>query len=1272
MKLHKISWNNLNSLYGPGELDLDRELGGASLFLVTGPTGAGKSTLMDAVSLALFGTTPRLDLASSDTRVDAREVMSRGTGTASAELEFSKLEGGRRLRFRARWAVHRSRNKADRALQRPRRSLERLEADGTWAILVSDHRAKHYDEAFREVLEGFTVEDFQRSMLLAQGQFDAFLKAKPEARAEILERLTDTAIYRQLGERAARMNRAHTQHVAELATQLRTLAGQGLAPEELATTRLAWSALEAKLAEIHAQVLFLEPRIRWLEEHTAHCGELEQARVGVAGVNTQRKQHGAALRSLAEHERCADALSALDKHDAARLRAETTCASLALARQALPSLLAAEREAERIFDDAERTHTRARAGLERLRTPVDSACLREAELAGATHELQVATTTRATAATVEARSRTAEQQAGDRELVAAAAAAEAKSAVHAHLADAALVPELGALGQATGTVVQQSADLALRGEQLVERARRLTDLQQALNNHTAALARHLEGPLAEAERGLVAAGATLAAIARGEAPAARLLRLKQSARDALGQARRAIKATQPLSQAASDAARVVVRQNTEADAGAALSTLRNAAERAAAAQRTAREQLTLAKTALEGFEQMAGLLAYRELLVDGEACPLCGGNDHAPTALAAEEQIAARLADARSEVTRREQLATTAQGAATEAASTLRLGENTLGAAVRERKTTEARAAASSAQAETLRVEAGLPEGATALLAQQVASHQTNEHSRLEAERQQLEATQRDRDRCLATAQKERTHREGLDLLRDHGAHTLRSETELHDRASTSIAQERAALLTAVEALRHRFEGLGVDVSGEPEAWLSRARSRAHAHEARVERATAADHALTTARTALAVAATATAGAAQAAQHAAVLHTQRTEAHREAVAHHAAARATLEAVWHEIVATDPPHTARPRAQAAPRVLEADQQARVDRTESAVDTARVVRSAGAAAVVQGREVVSERTAQLETASAEADHAAAELDARLSATELPNVSSLRAKRLDAAELGTLVRLRERLVRAMDQAVATVAAAEQRLARHVEATPASLSAAADLGFLTELAYWLEANREEVQERADAVRFRLLQHEQTQAACEAGRQALAAAQEQAAIWIQLHSLIGRGDGQAFKQFAQALNLGHLLAKANAHLARLTDRYALAPHIDADTGLPTLDFVIVDRWQLGGSRSPRTLSGGESFQVSLALALGLSDLRTVSMPIETLMLDEGFGTLDPTTLDAALAALQQLQASGRQVGVISHVHGLQDRIDARVVVEPIGGGRSTVRVMSA
>jgi len=108
----------------------------------------------------------------------------------------------------------------------------------------------------------------------------------------------------------------------------------------------------------------------------------------------------------------------------------------------------------------------------------------------------------------------------------------------------------------------------------------------------------------------------------------------------------------------------------------------------------------------------------------------------------------------------------------------------------------------------------------------------------------------------------------------------------------------------------------------------------------------------------------------------------------------------------------------------------------------------------------------------------------------------------------------------------------------------------------------------------------------------------------------------------------------------------------------------------VLDRHMGDELRSTASLSGGEAFLASLALALGLSSLSARDISVETLFIDEGFGTLDPATLETALSVLDQLQAQGRQVGLISHVPGLSERVGAAVRVEPRGNGRSVVRVV--
>jgi exonuclease SbcC len=164
-----------------------------------------------------------------------------------------------------------------------------------------------------------------------------------------------------------------------------------------------------------------------------------------------------------------------------------------------------------------------------------------------------------------------------------------------------------------------------------------------------------------------------------------------------------------------------------------------------------------------------------------------------------------------------------------------------------------------------------------------------------------------------------------------------------------------------------------------------------------------------------------------------------------------------------------------------------------------------------------------------------------------------------------------------------------------------------------------------------------------------------------------RLNVLIGSADGKRFRTFAQSLTLEALLLAANEHLSTLAPRYRLRR---AEVAREPLELLVVDRDLADELRPVASLSGGETFLVSLALALGLSSLASDRLRIDSLFIDEGFGTLDPETLEIALSTLDALQSEGRQVGIISHVQGIGERIGARVLVERVGGGASRVRVV--
>jgi len=162
------------------------------------------------------------------------------------------------------------------------------------------------------------------------------------------------------------------------------------------------------------------------------------------------------------------------------------------------------------------------------------------------------------------------------------------------------------------------------------------------------------------------------------------------------------------------------------------------------------------------------------------------------------------------------------------------------------------------------------------------------------------------------------------------------------------------------------------------------------------------------------------------------------------------------------------------------------------------------------------------------------------------------------------------------------------------------------------------------------------------------------------------LNAMIGDATGNKYAAIAQNLNLSHLLNLANQRLQSLNDRYNFVPtSIDQD-------LTVEDNYQLGAQRSVKTLSGGETFIISLGLALGLADMASKNVKLNSLFIDEGFGTLDKDTLETALETLYKLQAeSDRTIGVISHVESMKERISTQIRVHKDANGFSSIEVVA-
>lgn len=218
------------------------------------------------------------------------------------------------------------------------------------------------------------------------------------------------------------------------------------------------------------------------------------------------------------------------------------------------------------------------------------------------------------------------------------------------------------------------------------------------------------------------------------------------------------------------------------------------------------------------------------------------------------------------------------------------------------------------------------------------------------------------------------------------------------------------------------------------------------------------------------------------------------------------------------------------------------------------------------------------------------------------------------------------------------------------------------------TDLEEKLEEKERQYQEllvQIGAIQLELQQNEKTATAVQELTYQIDNQQKEQNRWAKLKDVIGSADGKAFRVFAQGLTLRRLCQLANHYLQSLNGRYWIQKREGKD-----LDLEIVDTFQADNRRSMNTLSGGESFLVSLALALGLSDLAGQNAHIQSLFIDEGFGTLDDNSLDMAVATLENLQASGKTIGIISHVKELKERITTQIQVRKKDNGFSEISIV--
>ena len=1247
MRILAIRGKNLASLAGAFEIDFQAEpLVNAGLFAITGATGAGKSTLLDALCLALYERTPRLLRASSKGEVmpdvgdnevspsDPRTILRRGAAEGHAEVDFVGSDG---LSYRARWSVRRSRNKSDGRLQASEVGLLRL----VDSQVLSDSRKT---ETLRliEARIGLNFDQFTRAVLLAQNEFAAFLRASDDERAELQQTLTGTETFTRISQDAYARMKVEKEQLDRLQTQL---LDQAPLTQQLRGEKNAQLLAQAeKVGLLEARKALEEAQLRWFKQ-------LDE--LSAAESDASRKLDTAKAEQLAAAPRHSQ-LSTQQRVQSARplcVELDRLGTELADIKQTLAIGMAA-REASAITlrtcaDDqqaAAQALGLADAAKQQAQPLIDRARELDAKVSALQPGWQGAITARDSAQAQLNLNDGRKAEAGKRLASSRVSLTDASTWLSTHDALCMLAPSWPRWETLFGNA----------RDHLTAHDRAASDAK-ALNIEATTIAE----TMAQQQAAVAAATATLSAAQQNLASHTldcAALDPEKLAQDKQRAAARGehLQAAALLWQQIGDGLQQRSKQAQQLQVQHQLVQQCDLALQAGAARQPLLERdLSAAQRSLERATLAAGKDAksLRAGLQTGNPCPVCGAVDH-PYA-AASPQSDAILGALKAQVSEQQQAlnALLQDLAAATARSQSAAGQV-------EALTGEL---ASLAQADASRRHAWAALALQAEWSAVAEADQTrwlaDQQARVKADMARLTIDERSyRDKlkqkelaqgAMAPAQSAvDAARQALDKARLQQQLTGQAIAVQHKKVAEQAAQLAGVLRT--------LDGAFADASwrdnwlAQPQAFVSACGAQARQWLLKHQ---------------------------QVQDLSSQINTQQSEfdgcdkACQQATAQRNGQAAMLAGLGNEIQAWRDERRkifdGRPTSE-----LESGLNGPIEQAKAGQLKAQSAWHSAQTENARLAESVKLTTAGLTTGLQRQATAAEQLDGWMAAFSSAAGAAAGSAPLLPADLRQLLATPEDWLvqerEALQAMVRGVASGQAVLEEHrsaklkheagktvlQDADALRAEQAITVAALAEAAPLLTGLKIETAQDDEKLGKSLVLREQIDQQTSCSR-----------VWSQLSEIIGSADGKKFRNFAQQLTLDILLRDANLHLQSLSRRYRLERITDS------LGLLVVDQDMGDERRSVHSLSGGESFLVSLALALGLASLSSNRVRVESLFIDEGFGSLDADSLRVAMDALDNLQALGRKVGVISHVQEMTERIGTRINVRRMAGGQSKVTV---
>jgi len=1215
MKILNVRFQNLNSLAGEWQIDFTSPAYVSDgIFAITGPTGSGKTTILDAICLGLYGRTPRLDKVTKS----SNEIMSRQTGQCFAEVTFETQKG----RYRCHWSQHRSRKKSTGDLQPARHEV----VDAATGVVL-ESRITQVAE-FIEKTTGMDFDRFTRSMLLAQGGFAAFLQATPDNRAPILEQITGTEIYSLISMKVHERRREEQEKLDLLQAEFKGIPILSGAEEEILQTEL--KEKQALEAELSGKLTGLNQSLLWLNNLTS----LEK---DIAELDRQaqefRERSNVFAPEAEKLERARKALSLEgDYRNIVHLRTQQTAES-----RELSDALAAMPEKEKLKAAALLEKQAAEARLIEVRNAQNASLdiikkVREYDARISEQKKQLEEKKRALAA-LEGRS--SEYKSGLEKISQTLKKAKIDlETIHeyqrANAADAGLGTQLPVIIRGWKSFSELETRCLLVREALAEAAGKKNTAEVTCKK---AEARHEEcrRKLDAGQIELQRLAEEMAAILQG-----REMIFWRSVGDNLKDRERL------LSQAGATGERIAQTRHDLENLKTVMESLKSAQEKLFEEIKDGVYKKEILEKGISSLEIQVSLLARirsleaeRRLLEDGKACPLCGALDHpyargnipqvsdAESALkktkddfkkAAERQnkLEAKLAELKAEIRHKEnELAQKTMNISTDEkafADALAKLNIEVAPAISVDFLRKELAAVGVKLAQTNQVIAG---------ADALAKKEAETHKSLEKLRAQFDA-------AVSASQESRIKLETANLEYAQLSKSLAEMAGEKDKMYAALLQDLEPF-GIKQVLSPNTDALLKKLAARHDVWQKKQNEKAIAEKkiAELEAETVRVQSL--------LASLDNDLSAGGEEHAAlqnVCHVQ--ESLRRA----------------EFGEKNPDEEEKRLAVTVETALKywqkcGDNYSKYEQEfivlQERTNTLNDRITKRTQELEEGIRFLNERFRQAGFTS-EADY----LDACLSEEERESIAN-REKELVREKTQLETRRRDKsAILAVEKEKNITDQSHDTINESITLSEAKLKQIRlDIGGVTRSLDENEKQKADRQERLRAIEIR---------------------KKECARWNELHELIGSADGKKFRNFAQGLTFEMMTAQANRQLRKMTDRYLLI-----HDAVQPLELNVIDNYQAGEIRSTRNLSGGESFIVSLALALGLSQMASRNVRVDSLFLDEGFGTLDDDALETALETLAGLRREGKLIGVISHVPALKERISTQITVKPETGGCSTI-----